>query len=249
MRKSIALFLRYLANERNSSELTIKAYREDLFGLVDWFEAVRGDLPSVDSVSPQELRSYQSALQEAGYARTTISRKLASLRSFYKFAMRQGIASTNPAKPLRNPRQQRKLPLVLTGDEIGKLLETPSGSTVMGLRDRAILETMYSSGLRVSELVGLQDGDIDRHEQIVRIRGKGRKERVGPLGSFAIKAIDASARVESLTSMLERSRLVVKLTDATVMFDAVTAPALSRSMEDRTVRSVASPFRRLNPLN
>lgn len=194
MRKSIALFLRYLANERNSSELTIKAYREDLFGLVDWFEAVRGDLPSVDSVSPQELRSYQSALQEAGYARTTISRKLASLSSFYKFAMRQGIASTNPAKPLRNPRQQRKLPLVLTGDEIGKLLETPSGSTVMGLRDRAILETMYSSGLRVSELVGLQDGDIDRHEQIVRIRGKGRKERVGPLGSFAIKAIDAYAR-------------------------------------------------------
>ena len=189
MRSGIAQFLRYLATERNASDLTIKAYREDLFGLIDWLETTRGKTPRPDSLSPQDLRAFQAALQEAGYARTTIARKLASLRSFYRFAIRQGIATENPAKPLRNPRQQRKLPLVLSTAEIGRLLSAPPANETAGLRDRAILETMYSAGLRVSELVGLRDGDLDESEQIIRVRGKGRKERISPLGSYAIKAI------------------------------------------------------------
>jgi integrase/recombinase XerC len=194
MRRSIPQFLRYLATERNASDLTIKAYREDLFGLVDWLEATRGSIPKPDALTPQDLRAYQAALQQADYARTTISRKLASLRSFYRFAMRQGIASSNPAKPLRNPRRQRKLPHVLTNAEIGRLLVAPPRETTAGLRDRAILETMYSAGLRVSELVGLCDGDLDIDEQIVRVRGKGRKERISPLGSYAIRAIGRYAK-------------------------------------------------------
>ncbi len=189
MRRSIAQFLTYLASERNASDLTIKAYREDLFGLVDWLEANHGRVPSPSELTPQDLRAFQAALQQADYARTTISRKLASLRSFYKFAMRESIAKNNPAKPLRNPRRQQKLPHVLSNDEVGLLLLTPPATDTAGLRDRAILETMYSAGLRVSELVGLRDGDLDEHEQIVRVRGKGRKERISPLGSFAIKAI------------------------------------------------------------
>lgn len=189
MRSAIAQFLRYLATERNASELTVKAYREDLFGLVEWLEATRGDVPRPDAMSPQDLRAFQAALQQAGYARTTIARKLASLRSFYRFAMRQGIASDNPAKPLRNPRRQRKLPHVLSSKEIGRLLLAPPADDTAGLRDRAILETIYSAGLRVSELVALRDGDLDVHEQIIRVRGKGRKERISPLGSFALKAI------------------------------------------------------------
>ncbi len=193
MRSAIAQFLKYLANERNASALTVKAYREDLFGLVEWLEATRGSVPAPDTLSPQDLRTYQAALQEAGYARTSIARKLASLRSFYRFAMRQGIATGNPAKPLRNPRQQRKLPHVLSSDEVGRLLLAPPAGNVAGLRDRAILETIYSAGLRVSELVALRDGDLDRIEQIVRVRGKGRKERISPLGSYAVKAIDAYA--------------------------------------------------------
>ena len=196
MRRAIAQFLTFLAGERNASELTVKAYREDLMGLIDWLEHARGKCPSPQELTPQDLREYQAALQEAEYARSTISRKLASLRSFYKFAQRQGLASGNPAKPLRNPRRQRKLPHVLTSDEVNRLLQAPSGTTEQGLRDRAILETMYSAGLRVSELVGVNDQDFDFDEQIVRIRGKGRKERISPLGSFAIKAINqyASAR-------------------------------------------------------
>lgn len=194
MRSAIAQFLKYLASERNASDLTIKAYREDLFGLVDWLEATRGDVPRPDALTPQDLRAFQAALQQAGYARTTIARKLASLRSFYRFAMRQGIATDNPAKPLRNPRRQRKLPHVLSNDEVGQLLLAPPANDTMGLRDRAILETMYSAGLRVSELVALRDGDLDAHEQIVRVRGKGRKERISPLGSYALKAINRYAQ-------------------------------------------------------
>ncbi|WP_442507402.1 tyrosine recombinase XerC [Novipirellula sp. SH528] len=189
MQSAITQFLRYLATERNASDLTIKAYREDLFAMVEWFRATRGKVPKPESLSPQELRTFQAALQEAGYARTTIARKLASLRSFYRFAMRQGIATSNPAKPLRNPRRQRKLPHVLSNDEVGRLLLAPPGGDTAGLRDRAMLETMYSAGLRVSELVALRDRDMDFDEQILRVRGKGRKERISPLGSFAIKAI------------------------------------------------------------
>jgi integrase/recombinase XerC len=194
MKSAIALFLRHLSTERNASALTVKAYREDLFGLVEWLEGSRGEVPAPGALSPQELRSYQAALQEAGYARSTISRKLASLRSFYRFAMRQGLARENPAKPLRNPRRQRKLPHVLSSAEVGRLLLAPPATNLAGLRDRAILETIYSAGLRVSELVSLRDGDLDFDEQLVRVRGKGRKERVCPLGSFAIKAIKRYAQ-------------------------------------------------------
>lgn len=194
MRTAIGQFLRYLATERNASDLTIKAYREDLLGLVDWLETTRGEVPRPNAMSPQDLRAFQAALQQAGYARATISRKLASLRSFYRFAMRQGIATDNPAKPLRNPRQQRKLPHVLNNKEVGSLLLAPPSDQTMGLRDRAILETMYSAGLRVSELVGLRDRDIDRDQQIIRVRGKGRKERISPLGSYALRAINRYAK-------------------------------------------------------
>ncbi|MEM1068150.1 MAG: tyrosine recombinase XerC [Planctomycetota bacterium] len=189
MRSAVTQFLRYLSTERNASELTVKAYREDLFGLLEWIEATSGRVPDPQEVSPQDLRAFQAALAEAGYARTTISRKLASLRSFYRFAIRQGLATDNPAKPLRNPRRQRKLPHVLSTEEIGRLLLAPPATESAGLRDRAILETMYSAGLRVSELVALRDGDLDPQQQIVRVRGKGRKERISPLGSYAWKAI------------------------------------------------------------
>lgn len=193
MQSAIAQFMRYLVNERNASELTIKSYREDLLGFVEWIEATTGSVPKPSALSPQDLRAFQATLQKAGYARTTISRKLAALRSFFKFTMREGMTTSNPAKPLRNPRRQRKLPHVLSDEEVGRLLVAPPANRTDGLRDRAILETMYSAGLRVSELVGMQEGDLDRAQQILRVRGKGRKERISPLGSFAIKAIDAYA--------------------------------------------------------
>lgn len=208
MRRAVAQFLRFLANERNASDLTIKAYREDLFGLIDWIEAEQGRTPTPGALSPQELRAYQAALQSAGYARSTISRKLASLRSFYRFAMRQGITNENPAKPLRNPRRQRKLPHVLSNAEIGRLLLAPTYRNEAGLRDRAILETMYSAGLRVSELVALRDGDLDFEQSLVRVQGKGRKERLSPLGSYAIKAIKRYSKYRTREAKTESMGLL-----------------------------------------
>jgi integrase/recombinase XerC len=189
MHNQVAQFLRYLAVERNSSQLTIKSYREDLIDLADYLIENLGSSVTPSDVTPRDLRGYVAALHEAGYAQTSIARKLASLRSFYRFAQRQQMCDSNPAKPLRNPRAGRKLPHYLTTDEIGKLLIAPAKTDWLGLRDRAILETVYSAGLRVSEVVGLNDGDLDFADQIARIRGKGRKERLAPLGKFSIEAL------------------------------------------------------------
>lgn len=191
MQKSIPRFLRYLKVERNCSDMTIKSYREDLEQLLEYFtDSASGRTPAPADLTPLDLRTYVSALHEAGYAKSSVSRRLASLRSYFKFAQREGLCENNPAKPLRNPRRDRKLPHFLTNREVSKLLNAPSKTDGPGLRDRAILETMYSAGLRVSELVGINLTDLDLEEGLVRVRGKGKRERLAPLGSFAIRAIN-----------------------------------------------------------
>ncbi|GIW99257.1 MAG: tyrosine recombinase XerC [Pirellulaceae bacterium] len=189
MHRHVAQFLQYLAVERNASDLTIKSYREDLIDLADYLADQLGGDVEPQRITPRDLRSYLSALHEAGYAPASISRKLAALRSLFRYAQRQGWCDSNPAKPLRNPRARRKLPHFLTDREIEQLLEAPDVSQPLGKRDKAILETMYSAGLRVSEVVGLCDGDLDLEEGVARVRGKGRKERLAPLGRYAIDAI------------------------------------------------------------
>jgi integrase/recombinase XerC len=190
MRTATDRFLQYLRVERNASELTVKSYREDLTALADYLSEARGGVcPRPDDVAVLELRGYVAALHDAGYAQTTIARRLASLRSFFRFGQREGWTRTNPAKPLRNPRKPRNLPHFLSSDDIGTLLQSPSGDTPMGLRDRAILETMYSAGLRVSEVVGLDQSDLDFDAAVLRVRGKGRRERLSPIGSYAVRAL------------------------------------------------------------
>jgi len=188
MNQTIARFLQYLRVERNASDMTIKSYREDLMSLEEYLAEALGHRPGIADLTTLQLRGYVAALHEAGYARTSISRRLASLRSFFRFAQREGLVQGNPAKPLRNPRRERKLPHFLTTQQIATLLAAPQ-ATLLGIRDRAILETMYSAGLRVSELVGLNDGDLHLAEGVVRVRGKGRRERLSPLGSYAVKAL------------------------------------------------------------
>ena len=189
MRKALAQFLRHLRVERDASDHTLKSYREDLIALAAYLDDDAGHCPAPASITTIELRGYVAALAEAGYAKTTIARRLASLRSFFRFGQREGWCETNPAIALRNPRRARSLPHFLSTDEVGRLLTAPPKDTPLGLRDRAILETLYSAGLRVSELVGTNDGDIDLDEGIIRIRGKGRKERLAPIGSYAAKAL------------------------------------------------------------
>jgi integrase/recombinase XerC len=182
-------FLRYLAAERGASPLTIKSYREDLLQLEEFLQSAACRTPA-DATSPV-LRRFASGLHAAGYAPSTIARKLASLRSFYAFGQREGWIRGNPAKPLRSPRRPRKLPKFLTGDEIARLLAAPRPAAAGGLRDRAILELMYSAGVRVQELVNLDDTDLDLRNGTVRVRGKGRRERLGIVGSHARTALRA----------------------------------------------------------
>ncbi|GAB6167213.1 tyrosine recombinase XerC [Thermostilla marina] len=190
MQTAVARFLRYLAVERNASDLTIKSYREDLFALCDYLKELHGGrLPKPNEVTVFDLRGYVAALHDAEYAPSTIARRLASMRSFFKFGQREGWIEQNPAKPLRNPRQRRKLPHCLSSSELKRLLEAPPADEPAGRRDRAILETMYSAGLRISELVGLNDGDLDLRAGVVRVRGKGKKERLAPLGRYAVSAL------------------------------------------------------------
>ncbi|MAT71370.1 MAG: tyrosine recombinase XerC [Planctomycetaceae bacterium] len=198
MQRKIAQFLRHLHIERGSSPLTVKSYREDLESFADYFADETGETPEPETISASELRGFLTALHDAGYAKTSIARKLASLRSFYRFGQREGWADSNPARALRNPRKSRNLPHFLTTDEIGKLLGAPASQGALGLRDRAILETLYSAGLRVSELVGLSDGDVDLDQGVLRVRGKGRRERLAPLGSYAVRALTAWLAVRQL---------------------------------------------------
>jgi integrase/recombinase XerC len=178
-----------LTVERNASPLTVKSYREDLTTLAEYLQPDNGRAVSPAEITPLELRGYVTAMHEAGYAKSSVSRRLASLRSFFRFALREGLATHNPAKPLRNPRPDRKLPHFLTTDDIHRLLEAPPTDSPHGIRDRAILETTYSAGLRVSEVAGLNDEDIDWDAGLVRIRGKGKRERLAPVGSFATRAL------------------------------------------------------------
>jgi integrase/recombinase XerC len=182
-------FLRHLVAERGASPLTIKSYREDLLQFEE-FLASAGCRTPADATSPV-LRRFAAGLHAAGYAASTVARKLASLRSFYAFGQREGWIRGNPAKPLRSPRRPRKLPKFLTGDEIARLLAAPRPGAAGGLRDRAILELMYSSGVRVRELVNLDDADLDLRNATVRVLGKGRRERLGIVGSHARTALRA----------------------------------------------------------
>lgn len=189
MLEAIERFLRYLKIERNSSDYTIKSYREDLVSLAEFLADEGSRPPEPGQITPLDLRGYVAALHEAGYAKSSISRRLASLRSFFRFAQREGLVDSNPAKPLKNPRPERKLPHFLTTEEIGRLLQAPPADDSMAARDRAIFEVLYSAGLRVSELVNINDSDLDLEEGLVRVAGKGKRERLAPLGSFAVRAI------------------------------------------------------------
>jgi len=137
-----------------------------------------------------DIRAYLVMMRNSGYSKSTVARKLATLRSFYKFLVRRELLTASPASVIRTPRQDKRLPRCLDEQQVAALLEAPDTDTMLGARDRAILETAYSAGLRVSELVGINLEDLDDISETMRIRGKGKKERLSPLGSKAIEAID-----------------------------------------------------------
>ncbi len=186
-KEALSRYLRFLVAERGGASHTVKSYREDLLQLFDYLQDAGCTRPA--DVTTVMLRRYAAALHSTGYAPTTIARKLASIRSFYRFGHREGWVSSNPAQPLRSPKRGRSLPKFLTGDEIANLLVAPSATTDAGLRDRAILELLYSSGVRVAELAAVNDTEFDLESGTVKVQGKGRLERLGIVGSHARQAI------------------------------------------------------------
>ncbi len=190
MEEALAEFLRHLALEKNASAHTVKSYREDLTQALEFFRT-RHAVQSLDLalLNARLLRAYTVWLHDQGYARSTVARRIAAVRSWCRFLCRQGLLTANPADGLRSPRQEKKLPHFLAEDAITRLLEAPPADTPLGLRDRAILETLYSAGLRVSELTGLNADDLDLDSGMVTVRGKGKRERLALLGPQASAAL------------------------------------------------------------
>lgn len=215
---TIQKFLDYLRFERRFSEHTAKCYGADLvqFGgfLVGTSDGTSQETepispaeqhggtatavatqanPKVDqlllSVETDVVRAYLVFLNEKQYSKSTVARKLATLRSFYKFLVKRNQLTSNPVVAVRTPKQDKKLPRFLEYEQVKRLLDTPPMDNWLGARDRAILETLYSTGIRVSELVALNMDDIDFLGEVVHVRGKGKKERIAPIGSSALQVI------------------------------------------------------------
>ncbi|HLD50460.1 MAG TPA: site-specific integrase, partial [bacterium] len=188
MDKFIQGYLSFLETEKNASPHTVKNYRIDLR---EFAQALQKKMPG--EVTYLEIRAFLAVLKEKDYSKSTISRKLACIRSFFKYLVRENILKTNPAAGIATPKRDKRLPQFLDPQEVTHLLEAPATGNWEGKRDRAILELFYSSGLRVSELVGLNHDDVDFFSELVRVRGKGKKERIVPVGSMALKAIQTYA--------------------------------------------------------
>jgi integrase/recombinase XerC len=193
MQKYIDDFLQHLKYERNASEHTLRNYESDLVQFYDHIappdkngDRRKVDIPAIDNLT---IREYMASLYEKKKKKSSIHRKIAALRTFFRFLCREGILEVNPAKLVASPRVEQTLPNHLNIEQMVRFIETPETDTVLGKRDRAILELLYASGLRVSELVNLNLNDIDFRNQAVRVKGKGRKERVVPFGDHARKAL------------------------------------------------------------
>jgi len=190
LEQSLAEFLTHLVVEKNASLQTVKSYREDLLQVLEYIRThFQKSAVEPRDWSTRTLRGFAAWLHEQGYAKTTISRRLAAVRSFGKFLCRQSLLRSNPAEALRGPRHDRKLPHFLTVADVQRLLQAPASNDPLGRRDRAILETLYSAGVRVSELCGLNINDLDLQDGVVIVRGKGKKERVALLGDPAKAAL------------------------------------------------------------
>jgi integrase/recombinase XerC len=188
-------FLDYLTYERNVSVNTIIAYRDDLESFVgflcnDYFTLGRDqlDLTRIDNLT---IRAWLAHLARRKLSRTSIARYLSTLRSFFKYLMREGMVEANPARMVATPKREKHLPSVLQPSEVALLMEQPDLSTPLGLRDRAFLELMYGSGLRISEVIGVEIDDLELRARLVKVHGKGSKERIVPFGSKAEEALRA----------------------------------------------------------
>lgn len=182
-------FLDHLRYERNVSTHTLRNYSSDLGQFQDHLASIGALKIKVDEIDHLTIREWMASLHSLNKKKTSIARKLASLRTFFQFLVREGVLETNPAKLVATPRIERKLPSHLSMEDAVRFIETPDLNTDLGKRDRAILEFLYATGVRVGELVGLNLTDIDFREKLVRVTGKRKKQRILPFGEPALQAL------------------------------------------------------------
>lgn len=190
MRASAAAFLRHLERERNASPHTLRAYGEDLAQFTRYLEGALGRAPQPQDVDHLLVRGFLSELHQRGLRKSSSARRLAALRSFFRFLCREGRLATNPARGLMAPRQERRIPSVLDEAQVALLLELP-GDGFAAARGRALLELLYATGIRCAEAVGLDVHELDLQARMVRVLGKGRKERIVLFGRRAQQALSA----------------------------------------------------------
>ena len=248
MDDAIRAFMTYLDLERGASRETIRSYQSDLrqFTMFCRNQHNLASFPfepaSVDSLT---IRGYLMWLDEKGEKKSSLARKLATLKSFYKFLTNEGWTEVNPAAHVRSPQQGKRLPKVLTKDQANVLMEAGTGNPAVASRDRAILETLYSTGARVSELVGLNWDDVDLDAGIVRLQGKGKKERMVPIGELAVDAIQEYRRQLSPKSLDDSQKKTAWLSKPPHEPGGGTSPVFRNNRGGRlSVRSVERMVKR-----
>jgi len=220
MKKELGEFLEYLKHEKGASAHTLDGYRIDLTQLADHLAGRKIRLTEVDNIV---LRGFLVELYRNKLTKSSVARKLAAIRSFFEFGMKRKWMSANPAKALATPRIERRVPAFLSEEETARLLAAPAGDDKLGLRDRAILELFYATGIRVSELVGINLEDISLEERMIRVRGKGKKERIVPFGRKASESLGDYLRA--------RTEFPLKLGSSAVFLNRDGGRLTSRSVQ------------------
>jgi integrase/recombinase XerC len=242
VQKAIAAFLRHLDRERNASAHTVRAYGDDLAQFLAHLREELGREPRPSDVDHLLLRAFLARLHRAGLKKSSAARKLASLRSFFRYLCREGVLETNPARPLLSPKVERRIPPHVDEEEIAALLDVP-GDGAAAVRARAVLELLYATGIRCGELVGLDVAEVDLDARMARVLGKGNKERVVPFGTRAQGALraylDVRSRLRPRSDALFVNLRGGRLTDRYVrriLQDRVRQTATHRRISPHTLR-------------
>src|SRR5688572_1204558 len=245
MTSQLEAFIEHLRLNRNTSVHTSVAYQSDLRQLIE-FTASHLDKP-VKRLRPRDLdltviRAYMAELYRLGQSRASVSRKLSSLRTFVRFLRREGWIDTDPAALAQSPRREHKVPAHLSMDEMTRLLDAPDASTPLGRRDRAILELFYASGLRLSELVGLNMEDVNLRSRVVRVMGKGAKERLVPFNTAAQEALRGWYSDRALLRANPRSNPKSQIPKPKVLGDPVFVNARGGRLTGRSVQRLVARY-------
>lgn len=255
MKSSVDQFLKYLRSVRNASPNTLRSYESDLSQFVAFLTPPDSEPPQLPEITHLLIREFVSHLHDHNLEKSSIARKLAAIRSFFKFAVREGLTLRNPARLVATPKLPKRIPAVLSAEDLNAFLDAvvaaPSASgrkgpgkkdqsRVLVARDRAILELLYASGLRVSELTGLNLADMDQKERMLRVRGKGSKERIVPYGGKAEQALDAygPVRLDLLRKASSKGNL-----------EAVFLNHLGTRLSSRSVARIVKKYARLSNVN